>query len=69
MRTRETLGFLHWQQNEAKQLTEIQKNIPHSGENKENTAGRNWLWSSRVKPVLLKRKPNNVQREKGADGK
>lgn len=36
--------------------------IPHTG---ENTAGRDRVWSSRIKTVLLKRNPKNVQRQKG----
>lgn len=40
--------------------------IPRTG---ENTAGRDRVWRSRIKTVLLKRKPKNVHRQKEQKGK
>lgn len=48
----------------ARQLTGMQKNSPHGRE-----YSRDRVWSSRIKTVLLKRKPKNVHRQKEQMGK
>lgn len=45
----------------------MQKKFPTQGG--ENTAGRDRVWSSRIKIVLLKRKTKNVHRQKEQKGK